>query len=76
VALPPALVRLSRGPRFRRDLRTIAEAVGEDPTALTARVLDVLARMADLTGRELAEADWFRLLDALMLVAAHPQPGR
>jgi hypothetical protein len=23
-------------------------------------------------GRELAEADWWRLLDALLLIAAHP----
>jgi transcriptional regulator with XRE-family HTH domain len=75
VKLPAALVRLGRGERFRRDSRLIAEALGEDPTALAARILDVLARLADITSRDLSEADWFRLLDALVLVILHPQPG-
>jgi transcriptional regulator with XRE-family HTH domain len=68
--LPAALVRLSRGPRFRRDVQVIAEATGEEPGA----VLEALARTAAVIHRELAETDWLRLLDALVLVAAHPQP--
>ncbi|MFD1149261.1 helix-turn-helix domain-containing protein [Saccharothrix hoggarensis] len=73
--LPAALVRLGRTPRFRRDVRALAEATGQDATDLAGRLLDVLARLAALTGRDLAEADWLRLLDALLLVALHPNPG-
>jgi transcriptional regulator with XRE-family HTH domain len=76
VALPATLVRLGRGGRFRRDVRLIAEALGEDPTPLAARILDVLARLAEITDRDLSEPDWFRLLDALVLVILHPQPGK
>jgi hypothetical protein len=31
-----------------------------------------LAVLAHTIGRDLAEADWWRLLDALLLIAAHP----
>jgi hypothetical protein len=31
-----------------------------------------LAALAQALGRDLAEADWWRLLDALMRIAAHP----
>lgn len=31
-----------------------------------------LALIAHSLGRDLAEADWWRLLDAFLLVAAHP----
>jgi transcriptional regulator with XRE-family HTH domain len=75
-ALPAALVRLGRGSRFRRDIQLIAEALSEEPTALAARVLDVLARFAEVAGRDLGESDWFRLLDALVLITLHPQPGK
>lgn len=74
-ALPATLVRLGRGARFRHDTRLIAEAVGEDPASTAARILDALAKLAEVTGRELSEPDWYRLLDALILVALHPQPG-
>lgn len=74
--LPPSLVRLGRGTRFRRDASAIAELIGEDPTALAGRLLDALARLGEATGRELSEADWFRLLDALVLVTLHPHHGK
>jgi len=76
VALPATLVRFGRGARFRRDVRLIAEALDEDPTALAVRILDVLARLGEVTRRDLTEPDWFRLLDALVLVNLHPQPGK
>ncbi|MEV6237725.1 helix-turn-helix transcriptional regulator [Lentzea sp. NPDC051838] len=72
-ALPPSLVRLSRGARFRRDVRTIADATGEQPAELSGRLLTALAALA---GRDLAEADWFRLLDAVLLVHLHPHAGK
>lgn len=71
-ALPAALVRLGRTERFRRDVRVMADATGGSPTELAGRLLGALAGLADLTGRDLVEADWFRLLDALLLVALHP----
>lgn len=74
VPLPAALVRLSRGARFRRDIRVIAEAVDDDPAGVAVHVLTALARLAAVTNRELSEPDWLRLLDALLLVAVHAQP--
>lgn len=76
VPLPATLVRLGRSARFRREVGLIADQVGMDPTAVRARVLDVLAGMAAITGRDLSEADWYRLMDALLLVTLHPVEGR
>jgi hypothetical protein len=42
--------------------------VGELPAQLVAG----LAALGQAVGRELAEADWWRLPDALLLIAAHP----
>jgi hypothetical protein len=44
--------------------------VGEFSTQLVA----ALAAIAHAMDRDLAEADWWRLLDALLLIAAHPAP--
>jgi len=76
VPLPATLVRLGRSARFRREVGLIADEVGIDPTALRARVLDVLAGLAAITGRDLSEPDWYRLMDALLLVTLHPVDGR
>jgi hypothetical protein len=54
----------------------MAEALDAEPAVVTAQVLDPLAGMAGVTDRELGEYDRFRLLDALMLVAALPERGR
>ena len=50
----------------------MATALGLDTEEFSARLVAVLAALAQATGRDLAEADWWRLLDALVLVAAHP----
>ncbi|HEX8868613.1 MAG TPA: helix-turn-helix transcriptional regulator [Lentzea sp.] len=68
-ALPSSLVRLSRGARFRADVQAIADATGEQPAELASRLLTALATLG---GRDLTEADWFRLLDAVLLVHLHP----
>lgn len=70
--LPASLVRLGRGARFRQDVAALAHHTGTPEDELTAAVLDILARLGRLTGREPAERDWHRLLDALLLVTAHP----
>jgi transcriptional regulator with XRE-family HTH domain len=70
--LPAGLVRLGRGARFRREVEVLAEHTGAPPEDVRSGLLDVLARLQGLTGRDLTERDWHRLLDALLLVAAHP----
>lgn len=75
-ALPASLVRLSRSTRFRRDVQVLAESTGAGPAELAGRLLDALARLGDLTGRDLTEPDWHRLLDALLLVTLHPHTTR
>ncbi len=70
--VPASLVRLGRTVRFRRAVTAMATALGEDADGLSARLVAALAALAHATGRDLAEPDWWRLLDALVLVAAHP----
>ncbi|MFD7660422.1 helix-turn-helix domain-containing protein [Actinosynnema sp. NPDC059797] len=74
--LPPALLRLSRTDAFRHDVATLAHATDQDPTTLTGPLLDVLARLGAITGRDPAETDWHRLLDALLLITLHPRGPR
>jgi transcriptional regulator with XRE-family HTH domain len=71
-AVPASLVRLGRTPRFRQAVRAMAAAQGADQGEFSARLVAALATLGQVTGRELSEADWWRLLDALLLVAAHP----
>jgi transcriptional regulator with XRE-family HTH domain len=70
--LPPSLVRLSRTHRFRRDVRVLAECVGENPQDIAAQLLRALSGIGAGLGRDLGEADWWRLLDAILLVGTHP----
>jgi transcriptional regulator with XRE-family HTH domain len=70
--LPQSLVRLSRTHRFRRDIQGLAQALGQQPEEVSTHVIRALAQIAQAMGRDLAEADWWRLLDALLLVGAHP----
>ena len=54
----------------------MAAAQGADPGELSPRLVTALATLAPLTGRELGEPDWWRLLDTLLLVTCHPaEPG-
>jgi transcriptional regulator with XRE-family HTH domain len=72
---PAALVRLARTDRFRR---LTAELAGpdQDPAELASALLELLARVGPALHREPDEADWWRLLDALTLIARHPtQPA-
>jgi transcriptional regulator with XRE-family HTH domain len=71
-AVPASLVRLGRTARFRQALQAIATAQGLDADEFSRDLVAALATLAHALGRDLAEADWWRLLDALLLIAAHP----
>jgi hypothetical protein len=68
----PSLIRLGRTARFRQAVTVVAGALGVEASELSVRLVAALAGLADAMGRELAEADWWRVLDAIVLVAAHP----
>jgi transcriptional regulator with XRE-family HTH domain len=70
--IPPSLVRLGRTRRFRQAVTAMAAALGRDADDLSAQLVAALAALAQAMGRDLAEADWWRLLDALVLIAVHP----
>ena len=70
--VPASLVRLGRTGRFRRAVTAMAAALDADADEFSGRLVTALAALADATGRELTEPDWWRLLDALVLVTAHP----
>jgi transcriptional regulator with XRE-family HTH domain len=70
--IPASLVRLGRTARFRRAVAVMATALDAAPDELSVRLVAALAAVGAAMGRDLAEADWWRLLDALTLVAAHP----
>ena len=79
--MPPSLVRLGRTRRFRQTVMGMATALDRDADELSGQLVVALAALAQAMGRDLAEADWWRLLDALLLIAAHPtvpvaEPGR
>jgi transcriptional regulator with XRE-family HTH domain len=70
--MPASLVRLGRTPRFRQAVRVIAATLELDADEFSLHLVGALATLAHTMGRDLAEADWWRLLDALLLIAAHP----
>ena len=70
--VPASLVRLGRTERFRAAVAVMAPALDASPDEFSGQLVAALAALAQALGRDLAEADWWRLLDALMLVAAHP----
>jgi transcriptional regulator with XRE-family HTH domain len=69
---PAALVRLARTERFRRVTAELAAPSRRDPAQLAGALLGLLAQVGPALGRDLDDADWWRLLDALLLIAAHP----
>ena len=70
--MPASLVRLTRTPRFRQAVREIATTLSLDADELSRQLVAALAMTAHSMGKDLAEADWWRLIDALLLIAAHP----
>jgi transcriptional regulator with XRE-family HTH domain len=70
--MPASLVRLGRTARFRRAVRAMAAALDLDADEFSAQLVAAMAMLAQAIGRDLAEPDWWRLLDALLLIATHP----
>lgn len=70
--IPSSLVRLGRTARFRQAVTAIAAALDLDADECSAQLVAALAALARAMGGELTEPDWWRLLDALLLIAAHP----
>jgi transcriptional regulator with XRE-family HTH domain len=71
-AMPASLVRLGRTARFRQAVKVIAATLGLEADEFSVQLVAALAMIAHSMGRDLAEADWWRLLDALLLIATHP----
>jgi transcriptional regulator with XRE-family HTH domain len=70
--VPASLVRLGRTSRFRHAAQMIARTLEVDPDEFSLRLVGALAMLAHTLGKDLAEADWWRALDALLLIATHP----
>jgi transcriptional regulator with XRE-family HTH domain len=70
--VPSSLVRLGRTARFRQAVEVMAENLDLDAGEFAVQLVAGLATLAHTMGKDLAEPDWWRLLDALVLIAAHP----
>jgi transcriptional regulator with XRE-family HTH domain len=70
--VPASLVRLGRTARFRHAVTAIATALDLNTDEFSAQLVTSLAALAHTIGKDLAEPDWWRILDALLLIAAHP----
>jgi transcriptional regulator with XRE-family HTH domain len=70
--MPASLVRLGRTARFRQAVETIARTLDLDPDEFAAQLVAAMAVLAHPLAKDLSEADWWRILDALLLIATHP----
>jgi transcriptional regulator with XRE-family HTH domain len=71
--LPGTLVRLRRTAEFRRATEAMARGLGLEHGDFSTRLTSALATLAGALGTEPSEADWWRLLDALVLMATLPR---
>ena len=74
--LPASLVRIRRTAAFARATEAMALALGLDQQDFSTRLTSAMAMLGTAMGREPSEADWWRLLDAILLMAALPQADR
>jgi transcriptional regulator with XRE-family HTH domain len=70
--IPPSLVRLGRTARFQATAELIAGNLGTGHGEFTPRLATALAVIASTLQRDLGEADWWRLIDALVLIVSCP----
>jgi transcriptional regulator with XRE-family HTH domain len=73
--MPQSLVRFGRTRRFRAVCVTLSRGLGADPDQLAAQLLSGLAAVGAGVGRDLSEADCWRLIDAVTLIALSPAAG-
>lgn len=71
--LPGTLVRLRRTAEFRRATEVMARGLGLEHEDFSIRLTGALATLAATLGAEPSEGDWWRLLDALLLMATLPR---
>jgi len=71
-ALPPSLVNFSQSRRFRREVGRLAALLEEDHRTVRAMLVDALTAVGGVLQRDLGEAGWQRLLDAVVLILGHP----
>jgi hypothetical protein len=71
--LPGTLVRLRRTAEFWRATEAMARGLGLEHGDFSIRLTGALAKLAAALGIEPSEADWWRLVDALLLVATVPR---
>jgi transcriptional regulator with XRE-family HTH domain len=71
-AIPASLVRFGRTARFRQAVRIMTATLDVDAGEFSVQLVATLAALAHSMGKDLAEPDWCRIMDALLLVAAHP----
>ncbi|GGM70401.1 hypothetical protein GCM10011609_02600 [Lentzea pudingi] len=69
---PQSVVKLSRSKRFRATATALAEKSGQDPQDVAARLISACGLLTEALGHEAGEHDWWRVLDALVLIAEHP----
>ena len=69
---PQSVVKLSRSRRFRTTAAALAERSGQDPQDVAARLISACVLLTEALGHEASEHDWWRVLDALVLMAEHP----
>ena len=70
--VPASLVRLGRTARFRQAVAAMATALDMDADEFSAQLVAALAALAQTMGKDLAEPDWWRVLDALLLISTYP----
>jgi transcriptional regulator with XRE-family HTH domain len=74
--IPASLVRLGRTRRFQQAAEVMAAAQDADPREFAVHLVRALAKVADALGTEPSQADWWRLLDALLLITTLPEASQ
>jgi transcriptional regulator with XRE-family HTH domain len=70
--MPAALTRLGRTRRFRQTTEVIAKRLELDLGEFSFQLVAALATLARALDKDLGEADWWRILDAILLTVTHP----
>jgi len=70
--VPSSLVRFGRTRRFRQAAGAMADRLGVDTQDLSLQLVGALAQLASAINADPGETDWGRILDALLLIVAHP----